>query len=77
MQNVVKRIGIAGAGTMGAGMAQVTAQAGYTTIIYDISESMLLKAKSSIEKSLQTLVDKQKITASGKDDTLKLIAYKP
>jgi 3-hydroxybutyryl-CoA dehydrogenase len=75
MQNDVKRIGIAGAGTMGAGMAQVTAQAGYTTIIYDISESMLLKAKSSIEKSLQTLVDKQKITASGKDDTLKLIAY--
>lgn len=75
MQKVVNKIGIAGAGTMGAGMAQVTAQAGYATILYDINESMLQKAKSSIEKSLQTLVDKQKITASGKDDTLKRITF--
>lgn len=75
MQFNVKTIGIAGAGTMGAGMAQVTAQAGFKTMVYDINETMLAKAKSSIEKSLEKLVEKQKISADKKAQTLALLDF--
>ncbi len=75
MQFNVKTIGIAGAGTMGAGMAQVTAQAGFKTIVYDINENTLAKAKSSIEKSLDKLVEKQKISSEKKIQTLTLLDF--
>ncbi len=58
----IQSICVCGAGTMGSGIAQVAAQAGFTTIQFDINETMLEKSKASIEKSLQFLVDKQKIT---------------
>jgi len=60
----IHTICVCGAGTMGSGIAQVAAQAGFTTIQFDVSESMLLKSKAAIEKSVQFLVDKQKITAT-------------
>lgn len=71
----VKRIGIAGAGTMGSGMAQVSAQSGFHTIVFDINESMLSKAKTAIEKSLQMLVDKQKMSPEKKQSILDLIEF--
>jgi 3-hydroxybutyryl-CoA dehydrogenase len=58
----IKKVAIAGAGTMGAGIAQVTAQAGFDTLLYDISEDMLHTAQKSIEQSLAVLVQKGKIT---------------
>jgi 3-hydroxybutyryl-CoA dehydrogenase len=61
---------ICGAGTMGSGIAQAAAQAGFYTILFDVNTSVLDKAKSSIEKNLQSLVEKQKISASDKDDIL-------
>lgn len=71
----IKTIGIAGAGTMGAGIAQVTATFGYKTILFDVNENMLTKAKQGIEKSLTYLVDKQKITAQNKVEILSRITY--
>jgi len=71
----VKTICIAGAGTMGAGIAQFVAQAGYSTILFDIDTTMLQKAKAAIEKSLETLLTKQKISATQKLETLKNISY--
>lgn len=71
----VQTIGIGGAGTMGAGIAQVTAVSGYKTILFDLSESVLAKAKASIEKSLETLVQKQKISNEKRLETLDLISY--
>lgn len=62
MNHQIKTIAIAGAGTMGAGIAQVTAQAGYKTLLFDISSEMLKKAALGMEKSLQTLAQKGKIT---------------
>ena len=47
---------------MGSGMAQVSAMAGYDTILYDLDPNMITKAKSAIEKNLSTLVEKKKIT---------------
>lgn len=58
----IATIGIAGAGTMGAGIAQVTAQAGYPTILFDLNTQVLQKAQVSLEKTLTYLVDKGKLT---------------
>lgn len=58
----IKTICVCGAGTMGSGIAQVAAQAGFDTILYELNEAVLDKAKSGISKSLQSLVEKGKIT---------------
>ncbi|MES2727195.1 MAG: 3-hydroxyacyl-CoA dehydrogenase NAD-binding domain-containing protein [Bacteroidota bacterium] len=71
----IKTIAIAGAGTMGAGIAQVTAQSAYKTILFDINQTVLDKAKTGIEKGLQFLTDKGKITAAQKETTLSLIHF--
>ncbi|HEX4373128.1 MAG TPA: 3-hydroxyacyl-CoA dehydrogenase NAD-binding domain-containing protein [Puia sp.] len=61
-----QKICICGAGTMGSGIAQVAAQSGFNTILYDVSEEYLSKAKSKIKKDLQTLVEKNKISSAEK-----------
>ncbi|MFN3445344.1 MAG: 3-hydroxyacyl-CoA dehydrogenase NAD-binding domain-containing protein [Bacteroidia bacterium] len=71
----IKTIGIAGAGTMGVGIAQVTATYGYQTILFDVNENMLTKAKAGIEKSLESLVQKQKITSDKKAEIVSCIQY--
>lgn len=60
---------ICGAGTMGRGIAQATASSGLYTILYELNATVLEKAKVSIEKNLQSLVEKKKITAKAKDET--------
>jgi 3-hydroxybutyryl-CoA dehydrogenase len=71
----IKTIGIAGAGTMGAGIAQVAATYGYQTILFDVNENMLTKAKLGIEKSLESLVQKQKIKSDKKAEIISHIQY--
>lgn len=71
----INTIGIAGAGTMGAGIAQVTAAKGYNTILFDVNENMLTKAKSGIEKSLESLVQKGKLTVDNKQEILARISF--
>jgi 3-hydroxybutyryl-CoA dehydrogenase len=68
--NEIKTIAVCGAGTMGSGIAQVAAQAGYRTIQFDVNEAMLEKSRADIEKSLVFLVSKEKITESEKNATL-------
>jgi len=60
---MINSICVIGAGTMGSGIAQVAAQNGFATILFDINETVLEKAKLSIQKNLQYLVGKQKISA--------------
>ena len=57
---------VCGAGTMGSGIAQVAAQSGCYTILYDVNTTMLEKARAAIDKSLQLQVDKNKINAAEK-----------
>ena len=47
---------------MGTGIAQVAAGAGFETIVYDVNESVINKANEKLQKDLQILVDKQKIS---------------
>jgi 3-hydroxybutyryl-CoA dehydrogenase len=55
-------IGIIGAGTMGVGIAQVAATAGCKVVIYDAQTLQIDKALSGLEKTLQKLVEKTKIS---------------
>lgn len=57
----ITTVGIAGAGTMGAGIAQVCAQAGFKVVLFDISNEMLDKARLSVESSLKKLVTSGKM----------------
>lgn len=55
----IKTICVCGAGTMGSGIAQVAAQAGYRVILFDINEEMLQKGKDAINKNLERLMEKK------------------
>lgn len=70
-----RKIGICGAGTMGSGIAQVAANAGFATIQFDVNKEMLAKSKATIEKNLQWLVVKGKINESQKDECLARITF--
>ena len=67
MSQQINTICVIGAGTMGSGIAQVAAQNGFKTLLFDINVEMLEKAKIAIQKNLQYLLDKQKITAEEKE----------
>lgn len=60
-------IGVIGAGTMGNGIAQVAARAGYSVVMRDIKEEFLERGLATIEKSLQRDVDKQRLATEEKD----------
>jgi len=66
---------VCGAGTMGSGIAQAAASSGFYTILYELNDIVLNKAKASIEVSLQILVDKNKITAAAKQETLNNLKF--
>jgi 3-hydroxybutyryl-CoA dehydrogenase len=69
----MKTIGVIGAGQMGAGIAQVSAAAGYRTLLSDRDLALAEKGKAAIAKGLARLVEKEKITGDARDATLALI----
>src|SRR5207249_10030639 len=71
----INTICVCGAGTMGSDIAQVSAVAGFDTILYEVDLAILEKAKSSIEKNLQTLVEKQKLGTEEKEKIFRLIRF--
>lgn len=73
--NKVNTICVCGAGTMGSGIAQIAAQSDFTTILFDINEDVLSKAKFAIETSLQKLQEKGKITQEQQIAFLKNISF--
>ncbi len=56
------KIGVLGGGAMGAGIAQVAAQAGHQVVLVDIQEEQLSKAMDNLKKGLNKLVEKGKFT---------------
>ncbi|MCO7228581.1 3-hydroxybutyryl-CoA dehydrogenase [Halomonas sp. CnH100-B] len=65
-----QRIGVVGAGTMGQGIAQVVAASGFNVRLYDVADEQLTRAKGAIDKGLEKLVAKEKMTAEGKQEAL-------
>jgi 3-hydroxybutyryl-CoA dehydrogenase len=66
---------ICGAGTMGSGIAQVAASAGFTSVLYDVNGEMIEKAKNKLQKDLDALIARQKMTPEKKESILELIVF--
>jgi len=72
---MIQTICVCGAGTMGNGIAQTAAQAGFHTILYELNEAVLSKAKENIEKNLQLLAEKKKIAEGEKEKIIQRISF--
>jgi 3-hydroxybutyryl-CoA dehydrogenase len=59
-------IGVIGAGTMGNGIAQVAARAGFDVVLRDVKEEFLERGMQAVDKSLQRDVDKERLQAEEK-----------
>jgi len=71
----INTIGVCGAGTMGSGIALTAAQAGFATILYDLSEEALDKARLQHHKELEKGVAKGRITNEQAKKTIALLRY--
>lgn len=59
-------IGVVGSGTMGNGIAQVAARAGYNVVMHDVRDEFLERGLKAIDKSLQRDVDKERLSVDDK-----------
>jgi len=71
----INTICICGAGTMGIGIAQTAAQSGFYTVLYELNKEILEKARVIIDKNLQSIADKGKITTAEKEKILQRIQF--
>ena len=72
---MIETICVIGAGTMGSGIAQTAAQGGFYTLLFDINKEVLEKAMGAIQKNLQYLFDKEKISATEKQNIYNRIKF--
>ena len=66
----INTVGVIGCGLMGAGIAQVSAQAGFPTTVVEANQALLDKGVDNIKKNLEALVAKARMEARAKDETL-------
>jgi len=66
----IKVIGVIGAGQMGSGIAQVAAACGYRTLLIDVTQKLAVRAKEKIGTILDRQVQKGKLSAGARDETL-------
>jgi 3-hydroxybutyryl-CoA dehydrogenase len=64
----IQKVGVVGCGLMGSGIAQVCAQAGFQTVVREVSPEIVEKGLKSIEKNLSRLVEKGTIKDSAKNE---------
>jgi 3-hydroxybutyryl-CoA dehydrogenase len=67
---MTKKVGVVGCGQMGAGITQVSAQAGYQVIVNEATEEFLAKGIKNITKQLDKAIEKGKLDQAGKDKIL-------
>ncbi|MBN8809725.1 MULTISPECIES: 3-hydroxyacyl-CoA dehydrogenase NAD-binding domain-containing protein [Sphingomonas] len=70
----MKTVGVIGAGQMGAGIAQVSAQAGYAVLLSDVDQARAEAGKAGIARQLARAVEKEKIAAADAEAALGRIA---
>ncbi|HEX6309106.1 MAG TPA: 3-hydroxybutyryl-CoA dehydrogenase [Longimicrobiales bacterium] len=66
----IRRVAVLGCGLMGSGIAEVAAKAGYETWVRELNDDLVERGRGSITKSLARAVDKGKLDAAVRDDTL-------
>ena len=71
----IRRVGVVGLGTMGAGIAQVAAQSGFETVGHEVSEELCERARGTIEHYLGRAVEKGRMTAEERDAALERLTF--
>ena len=66
----IQRVGVVGCGLMGGGIAQVSAQAGYETVVREVEQGILDRGVAAIHKNLDRAVAKEKMTPEDRDAVL-------
>jgi 3-hydroxybutyryl-CoA dehydrogenase len=66
----IKTVGVLGAGLMGSGIAQVSAQSGFVTRVREVSDALCQRGRAGIERQLAKAVEKGKLTTDQRDRTL-------
>ncbi len=70
---MIKSFGVVGAGTMGNGIAQTAARAGLSVVMRDVTDEFIKRGLSTIDKSLQRDVDKQRLAPQEKQEIISRI----
>lgn len=73
MTDSVKIIGVVGAGTMGAGIAQLAAQHGYDVVLIDAKDEFIQRGLDRIKSDLDKAVQREKISTEDRDATIQRI----
>jgi len=71
----IGKVGVLGGGLMGSGIAQVSAQAGFDTVVRDLSEPIMEKSRRGIEKVLAKGIERGKVTADQRDAALSKLSF--
>jgi 3-hydroxybutyryl-CoA dehydrogenase len=66
----IRTVAVLGSGLMGSGIAEISAKAGYTTLVREVNDALMEKGRKSIAKSLDRAVEKGKLAADVRDATL-------
>jgi 3-hydroxybutyryl-CoA dehydrogenase len=66
----IKKVGVVGCGLMGSGIAEVTARAGYETVVREVDESLLARGRDRLEQSMATAVEREKLTEAEREAAL-------
>ena len=74
MTNIIKNVGVIGAGKMGVGIAHVCAASGFNIKLVDISDEILSEAKNTIEQNLSRLVKRGRMSEDQKQITLQNVS---
>jgi 3-hydroxybutyryl-CoA dehydrogenase len=71
----IAKVGVLGGGLMGSGIAQVATMAGFDTIVREISDPLIQKSRSGIEKTLAKGIEKGKVTEAERDAALGTLTF--
>jgi 3-hydroxybutyryl-CoA dehydrogenase len=71
----VKKVGVAGGGLMGSGIAQVAAAAGFPTVVREVSQNLCDKSRQSIDKVLAKGIERGKVTEAQRATTLENLRF--
>lgn len=69
------QLGVVGGGTMGIGIGEVAARAGFTVVIFDLTDELVARGRARLEASVRRSVERGRLEAAAADDALARIAW--